>query len=407
MKSMILSVLVALAIFMACEDNTITPPVSTPISISSPADGAVLHDIQLIRAISQSGLSFDSVDFYIDSTFITRDSIAPFEYQWNIFIYTSNTMHSIYAVGFDGDSTYVSDLVTVTVLFPSGFSISSTYSPSSQRAVGVTSYGNVLFVSSADAGLEMLDISVRSAPQFLSRYNSPGQALHSDVGFPYVYIADRDQGVVSAIFSDIDSIIPQFHYSTQSLAIDVAASSRFLFVAENDALSVLALSDLSEYSRLAFPQDILKYVVARHDTAFIAGSSSFYIVDCTSPSSPAIVSTYDNLSVARAVAVLDTFAFIANGSDGVIALSIADPPNPRFLARFNPGLIVTAVSAGDNTLFAGTNAGFIYALDYASPGTLELLDQVDINALIEEIEYRDNYVYAAATNNVNIIRYVR
>jgi hypothetical protein len=400
----LLTVLLALA---ACTNNTTQPPPSASIFINSPANGSVLHDSQMITAVSGNGTIFRRVVFIIDSDSVATDTIAPYVFQWSIFRYTSGSTHVLYAVGFTSDSTFASEHVTVSVQFSTGFSIVSVYRPSSMHAVGVTNYGNALFISNAEIGLEMLDITSKAAPTFLSRFNTPGQALHSDISFPYVFIADRDGGVESAVFANVDSISPRYHYNTQSLAIDVAVSENFLFVAENDGLAVLSMPTLTAFSRLAISQDLLKYVVARHDTAFIVGSNSFHIVDCTSPTAPSIVSSYDNLNLARAVAVMDTFAFIANGTDGVIALSIAHPASPRFLARFNPGLIMTSVSAGDGTLFAGANTGTVYALNYGStPGTIQILDQININALIEDIHYQAFYVYVAATSNVNILRFV-
>jgi hypothetical protein len=407
MKITSLILLTVLLALIACTNSTTQPTPGAPIFISSPANGAVLHDSPMIMAVSGNGTTFDRVVFLIDSDSVATDTIAPYVYQWSIFRYTSGSTHVLYAVGFRGDSTFISEHVTVTVQFSTGFSIVSVYRPSSMHAVGITNYGNALFISNAEIGLEMLDITNKALPTFLSEFNTPGQALHSDISFPYVFIADRDGGVESALFANVDSISPRYHYNTQSLAISVAASENYLFVAENDGLAVLSLPNLTAFSRLAFSQDLLKYIVARHDTAFIVGDNSFHIVDCTTPASPNIVSTYNNLNLARAVAIADTFAFIANGTDGVIALSIAHPASPRFLARFNPGLIMTSVSAGDGTLFAGANTGVVYALDYiTTPGSIQILDQVNINALIEDIHYQAYYVYVAATSNVNILRFV-
>ncbi len=406
MKAAYLIALVALAIFMACDSKTTAPPAADPISISTPADGAVLGDMQVIRAVSGNELLFDRVVFVIDADSAAVDSISPYEYQWNVFRYESGTVHIIFAIGFRGDSVFVSNPISVTIQYESGFTSVGIYQPTSQHAVGITAFGNVVFVSNLDAGLEMLDVTARSAPSFLARYHTPGQVMHAAVAYPYVYIADRDQGVAKAFFADVDSIIPVDRFNTQNLAVDVAVSDNFVFALENNGLSILSPSSMDAYSRQALTQDLLNYIVARHDTAFVIGNAGLYIVDCTNPMSPGIIGSYDNLNLAQAVAVADSFAFIANGSDGVIALSIANPANPRFLARFNPGFIVTAVDAGDGVLFAGVNSGLVYALDYSTSGSLTQIDSHNVNALVEEIDYDANYLYVAATNTVAILRFV-
>jgi hypothetical protein len=405
MKKTLLISLAAVLFFAACKNKT-TQPEIIPLSISFPANGAVLTDSPIIHVMPGSGFSFSLVDLFIDSTLVFTDSIAPYLYSWNIFSYPNNSSHIIKAVGYTADSTYAAGPISVTISVTRGFYFMSHYQPSSQNAVGVTSYNNLLFISTGDAGLEMIDISNRTVPQFLARYNTPGQALKTAVNSSRVYIADRDQGVTMANYTQLDSIIPLAHLSTQGLVIGIALSGNLVLVAENDYLQILRQADLDTLFRMSFSQDVLNYIVARSDTAFIVGNSGFYIVDCTSL--PArLVGSYGNLSVGRSAVVADTFAFIANSSEGVIALSISDPTHPRFLARFNPNLIITSVAAGNSTLFAGTNSGVIYALNYGTPDALQLLDQFSGENYIEELSFQNYYLYAAARSGVEILRYIR
>jgi hypothetical protein len=406
MKKAIISGLILSSVALSCKDKATTPPEPVvPLAIVTPDNGDQLTDSQVIEAAVGSGYSFPSVDFYIDNIMVFSDSAFPYQYYWNIFEYDPDIVHPIYVEGLRSDTTYRSDAILVTLDFQQGFSYAGTYQPGSQNALGVVNYFNVVFVSMGDAGLEMLDVRNRTAPQFLARFDTPGQALHADVSFPVVLIADRDQGVTAADFSDIDSMMFVATFNTQSLAVDVAASENVIFVAENDALSVLQFDGdhFSSHGRLSLSNDILRYLVARHDTSFVVGNSGFYIIDASRD----LIGSYDNLTLARAVAVSDTFAFIANGADGVIALSIENPANPRFLARFNPGQIMVAVDAGDGVLFAGVGNGTVYAIDYGTSGQLNVIDQFGASNLLEEIDYESNYLYVAAHTNVDILRFVR
>jgi hypothetical protein len=405
MKNAISLSLILLAMLAACDNNTTSPPNEvTPIRISSPGNGDRLTDSETITAVAGQGYHFTKVDFYIDTVLVETDSTIPYQYFWNIFTYSPGG-HWLYVIADSGTNDYMSDVVPVTLDFTQGLSFASNYQPGSQNAIGLMNYGNVVFVAMGDAGIEMLDVRIRTAPEFLSRFDTPGQALHVDVLFPLVLIADRSQGMRSADFSEVDTLISDGIYNSQSLAIDVAVSDNYIFLAENDAFTVLEQdgNGFTSLGRRAFSQDILQYVVARNDTAFVVGQNGFYIID----SQQDIVGSYDNLSLAQAVAVADTFAFIANGNDGAIALSIADPSRPRFLARFNPSQIMVAVDAGDGVLFAGASNGSVYALDYNSPGQLSEIDNVNVSNLLEEIEYESNYLYVAAHTNVDILRFVR
>lgn len=405
MKTKIALVLLALTAMMACK-GTVTPPEpNVPIMISNPSDGATLNDRVTITATPGQGFTFTHVNFFIDSVMVLDDSISPFQYDWNIFALQSGTNHTIYVTGFTADSTFTSPLVNVRVEFTRGFTFVSTYRPGSQHAIGVTDFYNVLFVSTGAEGLEVIDITNKAVPRFRSRLVLSGQALHSTVRFPYVYVAELNQ-VDMANFENVDSLIPLTLYQTQSLVRDVATTDHFVLSVENDGLSILSPFSLQAYSRLAITQDQLNYAVARHDTAFVVGNSTFYIVDCTNPTAPDIVSTYDNLNLATSVAVADTFAFIANGSGGVMALSIARPTNPVFLARYNPGQIITSVDTGAGVLFAGSNSSMVYALDYSTPDSLIVIDNMTVSNQVKEIKFNSNYLYVAANTDVNILRFI-
>ncbi len=405
MKSKLVLILCALLAFMACKSDVVSPPSLTPITITNPHDGAVLGDPVVIVATPGQGFGFTRVDFFIDSTLVGSDSIPAYQYVWNIFTQEAGSSHILYAIGYTADSSYVSSPVSVTVEFSQGFSFVSTYQPGAQHVLGITNYYNVLFVSEGESGLEVLDITTKTLPRFRSRLITGGQAFHSDVLFPFVYVAELNQ-VVMADFQNVDSLITVGEYQLQSLKRDVAVSENFVFSAENDGLSILSQLNLHPYSRFAFNQDLLNYVAARHDTAFVVGNNALYIVDCSTPSAAHIVGSYGGLNLAKSVAVVDTFAFIANGGAGVLALSIANPANPRFLALYNPGQNFTSVAVGDGFVFAGSNSSAVHALIYSVPDSLIFFSGSDVSGLVQEIKYSSNYLFVAATSNVDILRFV-
>jgi len=403
MRKLLSLSLIFLAAMMACDNNpTSTPNVIVPITIISPDNGTYLSDSQNIVAAAGSGYSFIKIDFYIDTVLVHTDSTAPYQYFWNIFTYDPEDIHALYVIADSGENDYMSDVVLVGLDFEQGLSHIGSYQPGSQNAIGIVNYDNVLFVAEGDAGIEMLDIRDKTAPQFLSRFNAGGLALHTDILYPLVLIAYGSQGMISADFSDIDTMISDGVFNSPS-AVDVAVAGDYIYLAENDGVTVLEQDgdDFNSLGRIAF-QDVLKYVVARHDTAFVVGNSGFYIVD----SGHDLVGSYNSLSLARAVAVVDTFAFIANGNGGVIALSIEDPTDPRFLALFNPGQIMVAVDAGDGFLFAGAQSGMVYVLNYSTPGQLIEVEHLSTTNQLAEIDYELNHIYIAAHSNVDILRFV-
>lgn len=404
------AILIAAAILAGgCTSTKTTEPGEPqPIRITNPANNATLSDPVLVSAVPGTGYAFDRVDFFVDGDSVWTDSIMPYQYYWDIFIYSGTSQHTLTATGYTPDTSYTSADVNVNVVLLSGFHYYSIYVPNTQVAYGATNYQNALFVATGTNGLEVIDISSKGSPQYISRYDTQGQVLKADVLYPNVFIADYGGGVTRADFSNPDSLVPRGTYTTQAAANDVAVSNSFLFVAEIDGLSVVSRSNpnnLSFISKLPLtgqPQ----FVVARNDTAFVAALDNFYIINCTNPNSPGIVSQYVTDGQASGIAVTGDLAFVADGPSGVSLYSIADPANPTELSRFNTDDQMVSVDVGDSTLFASGLSGVVYALDYSQPDTLRQIDQFDTGNLMWQIHSDAPYLYVATSGGVLILRFL-
>ncbi len=402
--------LAVIPILLSCKNKTTAPGEQLAISITSPANNSVLADPVYITAAVGSGYTMRRVDFFIDGDSVASDSIAPYYYFWNIYQHSSGTNHILLAVGHTADSTYNSQIINVSLSYSHLFTKLSSVTISPADARGVAEYGGLLFLTDGDAGVMTYDIRYLGSPSFLGRYDTPGSALRADVNGFELFIADKGQGVLRLDASNGDTLISKGRYVTQTFANDVAVSGHYLFIAENDGFSIVNRSDpdtLRSIAYLAFTSDLLNKVVARHDTAFIVGNSNFYIVDCTSPTSAQILCTYSGLSLAKGVAVVDSFAFIADGTGGVLALSISHPTTPRFLDRFVNGEIFNTVDVGDSTLFAGSESGKIYSFVYTLPDSLRLIQTQTVGTNVRDVRSHWPYLFVAATSEVAIFRYIR
>lgn len=397
-------------LLISCGDESTKPEDNIPIRITTPDDGDVLFNPVTIVAQTGSDFSITDVEFLIDDELVWIDNDRPFEYYWNIFGYQNNSEHVIEAVGYAEDTTYTSDPVTVTISLEEGLLFVSAYRPNSGQSFGVVTYQNIMFVATGEGGVEVIDILDKTYPAYISRFESAGQAWKVDVRYPDIFIADLGGGVFRADFSDPDSLVQNGSYSIQVQANDIAVSDNLVFVADQNGFIILDNSSsdslLSVYRSTLFSGS--NYVVARNDTAFMTNIDNLYNINASDPGSPTIVSTYNTPGNARGAAVIDTFVFIADGTEGVIALSISDPQNPEYLARYITQGAVSAVEATDSILFIGTYSGDMIALDYTQPDTLHLFDNLviqDVN--INELHYSHPYLFAATSDGINILRFIR
>jgi subtilisin len=93
-----------------------TPPADTPptVSVTSPANGSFVSGTINITASASDDKGVSKVDFYIDSTLVATDNVAPYEYSWNTTT-ASDDSHAIKAVATDTASQTAQHIVTVTV----------------------------------------------------------------------------------------------------------------------------------------------------------------------------------------------------------------------------------------------------------------------------------------------------
>jgi hypothetical protein len=406
MKKRIALFLLVPALIAGCADSTTEPGEQDPIRISSPSNNATISEPLFVTAAAGQGYTFNRVDFYIDGDSVWTDTDSPYRYYWNVFQYTGTTSHTIAATGYTADSSFTSDTVNVTVSLTSGFAFLSTYVPNAQAAYGIVNYQNALFAAVGPDGTEVLDVSSRISPQYVSRYDSPGQTLKADVSFPYVFIADRDAGAMRLDFSNVSSLVLTGWFDTPGLANDVAVSGNYLYVADQDALGIADISQpdtIIALNPVSLTLGEVNYVVARGDTAYVTDNTNFYMIDLTDPYSPDIVATVSTPGQAQSVAVVDTFVFVADGTEGLISLSINNPSSP--LSTYGFQQAVSSVDVGDSTLFAGTFGGGIFAFDFSQPDTLQVVDQFGSQDLIYQVHSDPPYLYVAGSGGVTILRF--
>ena len=92
-------------------DNVDSPPT---VSITSPTNGSFVSGTINITASASDDKGVSKVEFYIDTTLLATDSVAPYQYSWNTTT-ASDGSHAIKAVATDTASQTAQNTVTVTV----------------------------------------------------------------------------------------------------------------------------------------------------------------------------------------------------------------------------------------------------------------------------------------------------
>ncbi len=112
------------------------------ISITAPADSAVVTGIITIAAAASDHKGISKVEFYIDGTLKAQDTSSPYAYSWNTAQYSAG-LHTIKAIAYDTDNQTASDQHTVT-----SYSIASGWQNRLVDSVGGTASGTSLALDS-------------------------------------------------------------------------------------------------------------------------------------------------------------------------------------------------------------------------------------------------------------------
>ncbi len=113
-KLLILTMLFILWVSCAKKDEDSEPPT---VSITNPANGAVVKDTVIITATATDNNEVVKVDFYIDGNRTSTDTLSPYTYAWSTTALPESSSHDIQAKAYDdSDNEGVSATVTVKVV---------------------------------------------------------------------------------------------------------------------------------------------------------------------------------------------------------------------------------------------------------------------------------------------------
>jgi hypothetical protein len=202
---------------------------------------------------------------------------------------------TVKAAAFVGDG---SALTGVSAELPAPFTLEElSYTPTEGVAGGVAVAGDYAYVADRWAGLTIYDIGNPLAPSLAARLN---------IG---------EVGDVSAVF----------------------LSGKYAYLG-GWGLRVVDVSSFPHLTVVGYEESetaLFERITVSGNHAYAATSSGFWIYDVTDPTRPTLRSQrFDGM--AYGVAVSGTYAYVANGTNGLGVYNVANPDAPVSVARFAP-----------------------------------------------------------------------
>jgi hypothetical protein len=242
--------------------------------------------------------------------------------------------------------------------------------------------GNTAYISDDSAGLQIIDVTHPLAPALLGSFKTPGVAWHTAVSNGVAYIADGSSGV-----QIVDVENPAAPFALGSLALpgtteglDVDGTRNIVVAVGTSGLSTInvanprAPAQLGSLSYGGSPQN----VVLQGNFAFIADSSlSLTSVNVTNPAAPTYGASTDpnlggelyNITLQGTFALGGAINFINTGVT-ITDISSAPALNPRSILYFLSG-----TSAGfrqfDKATGIAADGSYVYLTTDQTNGTAQ------------------------------------
>jgi hypothetical protein len=195
--------------------------------------------------------------------------------------------------------------------------------------------GNFAYVAAGSAGLQVVDVTDRTAPHIVASLATPGNANDLRVVGNKVYLAAGSAGLLIIDVSNPLSPTLLGSLATPDIAWDVAIAGNLAFIA--------------------------------------AGSSGLRIASISDPTNPTFISSTVAapscaLGTAKGVAVSGSFALVAAGSGGLQVVDISNPANPQILGCVGmPSGDARKVQAKGITAFVAPYPDSLQIVDFSVP----------------------------------------
>jgi len=262
--------------------------------------------------------------------------------------------------------------------------------------MGLTVVGKWAYLTAADDGLFVVDVSNPAAPKRVSSCRLPGSARDIAVAGRYAYVAAREAGLRVMDVSNPKAPAEVGFYRPRRavrkgaveagpLVEAVSVAGKYAYITSNyvpkdkdDRRGVLHVLDISdpkaptELGSFEASGDFLDMAAVGTYAYVVDKSSSLYVVDISDPKTPAAVGACHALGEPHGVFVLGKFAYVADDDGGMHIVDITNPKAPKLVGSYEDGGdrpgIGEAVAAAGNYAYVCDDVGrAVRVVDVSNP----------------------------------------
>lgn len=228
--------------------------------------------------------------------------------------------------------------------------------PTSKPTVTPTSFASVKVAEETNG----IDTNDRHNVEMISHVETVGSAMDVAVAGNYAYVADAEAGlqvVDISVISDLTRHLSPIHHQSRGKlpGLTKLCNSWYFYGTLN---------------RPCYGPERQAYrVVIQDGLAYIAALESWRIVDVSVPLTPKELSRrYEGDDYFWDIVASGNYAYIAAGFDGVQVMDVSNPTAPVAVSTYRPkDEYIQGVTIGGNYLYAAGSGPGLYVLDVVDP----------------------------------------
>jgi hypothetical protein len=254
-------------------------------------------------------------------------------------------------------------------------------------------------------GLEIIDISDKKNPKYVSFINTPGDALAIFLEDNYAFVADNYEGVQIIDISNKEN--PKIIQTIPSSEIwDIFIEDDHLYIGGRQG--IMQIYDIKDKEN---PQALIGFSVYEHIQKIIKKGDYLYSLNFGHGLSIFKVSNdYKDITALERIKlpsnsssffIKDDYAYVANTKSGLQIINISKPESkidlekPRIISNLNvPTGWVNNIFIYNNYAYLTDGESKVYIVDISNKEKPKIINFIDIpNALTNFVYVEDNYCY--------------
>jgi hypothetical protein len=199
------------------------------------------------------------------------------------------------------------------------------FDPVAQAAISIPGYannvdvqGNLAYVAAGSAGLQILDVSDRSAPEIIGALDTSGTAIDVKIVGNFAYLADGASGLQIIDVSNPTEPSLSATIDTADIAQDIAIQGDFVFVADGKSgIEIINVSNTSKPFSVGYSDQLtnVKGIAVEGSYLVAVGESSLALFDIEDAANPLWL-TAVNIGTVKDVAIDNGYVYVAAYSTG-------------------------------------------------------------------------------------------